>query len=102
MTPSQCALHLVNILNSYKKCNLPNIPIIPDEEIIDQMGAWLYLDVVSHGNPYLCGVGGSIHLLKQHWLKFKVWIDPSYNNFAKMMDLKLALKIVRDLGAQKV
>jgi ribonuclease HI len=37
-------LQAINILNSCKQCKLVKIPRIPEEEVINKIGASLYFD----------------------------------------------------------
>ena len=68
----------------------------------DKLGAWLYFKGVAQSTPLLYGVGGTIHLLDHHWLKFKVGINNICINLFEMMALKLTHKLGWDCGAWRV
>ena len=62
-------------------------------EFIDKSYPWGYFDGSTSGDPKICGVGGALFILDDHFYTFKAGLGIGTNNFAELIGLKLLLTL---------
>lgn len=100
--PLQCGTRGFIIQSSLKQQSKDKARRQIVQEQIDKSGAWAYFEGASHGDPRLCGAGGSLHLGDGLFLNFQTGLGPGTNNLAELMALRMILLLAIEKGVNRL
>ena len=71
-------------------------------EVIDKSFAWGFFYGSTIGDPKICGVGGMLYILDEHYFSSKVGLGLGTNNYVEICALKLLLFLARRNSLAKI